>query len=151
MVGGILQLVATGMSDIFLTGDPQITWFKLVYRRHTEFSMMDFPIKIKGDLQFGETGFADITPVADLLNRLTLVVDVPTPDICTKAPTVFLIQKILNDHCINVNLENLLSRRSSDVITHEDLFGYNDDGPLSTIIYDNAEKLNRTYERKKKY
>ena len=39
MGGGIIQLAAYGASDIYLTGNPQITFFKVVYRRHTNFSM----------------------------------------------------------------------------------------------------------------
>ena len=39
MGGGLMQLVAYGAQDIYLTGNPQITFFKVVYRRHTNFSM----------------------------------------------------------------------------------------------------------------
>jgi hypothetical protein len=39
MGGGLMQLVAYGSQDIYLTGNPQITFFKVVYRRHTNFSM----------------------------------------------------------------------------------------------------------------
>ena len=39
MGGGLMQLVAYGAQDIYLTGHPQITFFKVVYRRHTNFSM----------------------------------------------------------------------------------------------------------------
>ena len=39
MAGGLMQLVAYGAQDIYLTGNPQITFFKVVYRRHTNFSM----------------------------------------------------------------------------------------------------------------
>lgn len=39
MPGGIMQLVAYGAEDLYLTGNPQITHFKVVYRRHTNFSM----------------------------------------------------------------------------------------------------------------
>ena len=39
MGGGLLQLVASGAQDIYLTGNPQITFFKIVYRRHTNFSI----------------------------------------------------------------------------------------------------------------
>ena len=38
MGGGLMQLVALGAQDVFLTGNPQITFFKIVYRRHTNFS-----------------------------------------------------------------------------------------------------------------
>ena len=39
MGGGILQFVAYGSQDIYLTENPQITFFKIVYRRRTNFSM----------------------------------------------------------------------------------------------------------------
>ena len=39
MGGGLMQLVAFGAQDIYLTGNPQITFFKVVYRRHTNFAI----------------------------------------------------------------------------------------------------------------
>ena len=39
MGGGLMQLVAYGAQDIYITGNPQITFFKVVYRRHTNFSV----------------------------------------------------------------------------------------------------------------
>lgn len=39
MAGGLMQLVAYGEQDTYLTGNPQVTFFKVVYRRHTNFSM----------------------------------------------------------------------------------------------------------------
>ena len=39
MGGGLLQLVAYGAQDVYLTGNPQITFFKASYRRHTNFAM----------------------------------------------------------------------------------------------------------------
>ena len=39
MGGGLIQLVAYGAQDVYLTGNPQITFFKVVYRRHTNFSI----------------------------------------------------------------------------------------------------------------
>ena len=38
MGGGLMQLVAYGAQDVYLSGNPQITFFKVVYRRHTNFS-----------------------------------------------------------------------------------------------------------------
>ena len=38
--GSILQLVAIGLDTVYLTGDPQITMFKMVYRRHTNFTIV---------------------------------------------------------------------------------------------------------------
>lgn len=39
MSGGLLQLVAYGSQDVYLSGNPQITFFKVVYRRHTNFAI----------------------------------------------------------------------------------------------------------------
>lgn len=46
MAGGLMQLVAYGAQDVYLTGNPQITFFKVVYRRYTNFSMeaIELPI-----------------------------------------------------------------------------------------------------------
>ena len=39
MTGGLIQIVAYGAADVFLTGMPQITFFKIVYRRYTNFAI----------------------------------------------------------------------------------------------------------------
>ena len=39
MAGALIQLVAQGVQDLYLTTDPQITFFKIIYRRHTNFSV----------------------------------------------------------------------------------------------------------------
>ena len=39
MGGGLIQLSAFGAQDIYLTGNPQFTFFKTVYRRHTNFAI----------------------------------------------------------------------------------------------------------------
>ena len=49
MGGGLMQLVAYGAQDIYLTGNPQITFFKVVYRRHTNFSMESIEQTVDGN------------------------------------------------------------------------------------------------------
>ena len=53
MAGGLMQLVAYGAQDIYLTGNPQITFFKVVYRRHTNFSMECIKQNISGQSYIG--------------------------------------------------------------------------------------------------
>jgi hypothetical protein len=55
--GGLLQLVATGKQDVFLTGNPQISFFKMVYRRHTNFATECQPMYFDGtpNPDFGKT------------------------------------------------------------------------------------------------
>lgn len=79
MSGGILQLIATGVADIYLTGNPQITWFKIIYRRHTQFSMDDILMRVDANFQFGSTYYIKIPSFADRLNRVTLIVDIDQP------------------------------------------------------------------------
>ena len=53
MGGGLLQLIAYGAQDVYLTGNPQITFFKIVYRRHTNFSMECIKQNINGHSEIG--------------------------------------------------------------------------------------------------
>ena len=55
MAGGLMQLIAYGAQDIYLTGNPQITFFKVVYRRHTNFSMECIQQNINGNGYIGNT------------------------------------------------------------------------------------------------
>ncbi len=43
MTGALIQLVAYGFDDMYLTKDPQVTYFKVVYRRHSNFSAEEIP------------------------------------------------------------------------------------------------------------
>jgi len=75
--GGLLQLVATGRQDIYLTGNPQTTFFKQVYRRHTNFSVESCRIDFDGSTDFGKLIVATIPRKGDLLNTLVLEVSLP--------------------------------------------------------------------------
>jgi len=76
MGGGLLQLVAYGAQDIYLTGNPQITFFKVIYRRHTNFSMECVKQTITGVSTVSTTGTSNgsviISRNGDLLHQLWL-------------------------------------------------------------------------------
>jgi hypothetical protein len=67
-----MQLVAYGAQDIYLTGNPQITFFKVVYRRHTNFSMEAIQQTFDGTTGFGNTVSATISRNGDLVHRMYL-------------------------------------------------------------------------------
>ena len=67
-----MQLVAYGAQDIYLTGNPQITFFKVVYRRHTNFSMEAIEQTINGTAGFGNRVNATISRNGDLVHRMYL-------------------------------------------------------------------------------
>ena len=72
MGGGLMQLVAYGAQDIYLTGNPQITFFKVVYRRHTNFSMETIQQTINGTstATSGGTGTVTISRNGDLVHKV---------------------------------------------------------------------------------
>ena len=77
MGGGLMQLVAYGAQDIYLTGNPQITFFKVVYRRHTNFSMEAIEQTWNGESK-GTTASrcsATISRNGDLVYRMYLELD----------------------------------------------------------------------------
>ncbi len=81
MGGGLMQLVAYGAQDVYLTGNPQITFFKVVYRRHTNFSMEAIQQTFNGSADFGKKVTCTISRNGDLINRVYLQVDLPDVDV----------------------------------------------------------------------
>ena len=65
-----MQLVAYGAQDIYLSGNPQITFFKVVYRRHTNFSMESIAQTFNGSTSFGKKVTCTISRNGDLINRM---------------------------------------------------------------------------------
>ena len=70
MGGGLMQLVAYGAQDIYLTGNPQITFFKVVYRRHTNFSMEAIEQTLNGSVGQGSRVTSTISRNGDLVGRM---------------------------------------------------------------------------------
>ena len=67
-----MQLVAYGAQDVYLTGNPQITFFKVVYRRHTNFSMESIKQTFDGTANYGGSVSATISRNGDLVYRMYL-------------------------------------------------------------------------------
>lgn len=78
MPGGLIQLVACGIQDMYLSGDPQITFFKIVYRRHTNFAIESVVQNFSSMANFGETVSCPISRVGDLVGRIFLYVEIPS-------------------------------------------------------------------------
>ena len=75
MTGGLLQLVAYGAQDVYLTGNPQITFFKVVYRRHTNFAMESIQQTFNGTVGAGKRVTAQISRNGDLIHKMYVVAD----------------------------------------------------------------------------
>ena len=81
MGGGLMQIVANGAHDVYLTGNPQITFFKAVYRRHTNFSIESVKQIFNGKADFGEDVSCTISRNADLISRAYFQTTLPEVDI----------------------------------------------------------------------
>ena len=78
MGGGLMQLVAYGAQDIYLTGNPQITFFKVVYRRHTNFAVESIQQTFNGQADFNKRVTATISRNGDLIQQMYLELVLPT-------------------------------------------------------------------------
>ncbi len=136
MAGGILQLVAnTGaVENIWINGDPQITFFKCIYRRHTPFARELVPVKFNTKLNFGDSASLVIPRIGDLVYRTFFVFDIP------KLAAAFInsksqdLQRIIkNTIFTDAKLENQLKKFviNKDQVEFDQLFNlinqtYND-------------------------
>jgi hypothetical protein len=81
MGGGLLQLVAYGAQDAYLTGNPHITFWKILYKRHTNFAVEAFRVNFTGAPTYGQRVVAVVNRNADLVWKT--YVEVVLPDMVT--------------------------------------------------------------------
>jgi hypothetical protein len=73
-----MQLLAYGAQDVYLTGSPQITFFKLVYRRHTNFSIESIEQVFNSTPGFGKKASTTISRNGDLITQVFLQITAPS-------------------------------------------------------------------------
>ena len=78
MAGGLIQLVSYGIQDVYLTFEPQITFFKMVYRRYTNFALEAIPQFFDSRANFGESVTCTLSRCGDLVYHTYLYVILPT-------------------------------------------------------------------------
>ena len=91
MGGGLLQLVAYGAQDVYLTGNPQITFFKVVYRRHTNFAIEAIEQTPTGSNSLGSRVSFQITRNGDLIHRVYFYGVITAPSSATSNDAVALV------------------------------------------------------------
>ena len=77
-MGGLLQLVTVGVQDKYIHGNPQITFFKSVYRRHTNFAIESIEQRINGKSYTGDGNIGNVILSkgnGDLVNKIFVQVD----------------------------------------------------------------------------
>lgn len=89
MAGGLMQLVAYGAQDVYLTGNPQITFFKVVYRRHTNFAVEAIEQPFQGTADFSRKVNVPILRNGDLVTKMYLKVSLPAVDVSGTTNALF--------------------------------------------------------------
>jgi hypothetical protein len=87
MGGGLLQLVAYGAQDAYLTGNPHITFWKILYKRHTNFAVEAFRVNFTGAPTYGQRVVAVVNRNADLVWNTYVEIVLPDTEGTTINPT----------------------------------------------------------------
>ena len=81
MGGGLMQLVSYGAQDIYISGNPQITFWKILYKRHTNFAVESIEVTFNGQADFNKRVTAIINRNADLMYKTYVQVTLPEIDL----------------------------------------------------------------------
>lgn len=110
MPGGLVQLVVYGSQDLFLTGSPQITFFKAVYRRYTNFAIESIRQNFINGAKFGSEMSCVIEKVGDLMSRVYLEIELPKIN-------------LVKNRCQNYNIDSVGLKNTFDKIqSYYDIF-----------------------------
>ncbi len=77
MAGGLISVIAYGTQDMFLTGEPEVTWFKSMYRRYSHFALEAIEQTFTGNPDFGRRVTVIVSKNADLIGRTYLSLSLP--------------------------------------------------------------------------
>ena len=77
MVGASAQLAAFGAADQYLSAQPQITYFKQIWRRYTQFAMEAIEQSWTGDVDFGKKATVSLSRAGDLVTEVWLQIKLP--------------------------------------------------------------------------
>ena len=117
MTGSILQLIANNnINTIYLNGSPQITPFKCVYRRHTNFSIYEHIKYYPSSFTMGSKIIFDIEYNADLLSSTVLQIDLPTKlNFINNSIDNNIVEQTMKKY--NININNLINNNKKIINT----------------------------------
>jgi len=153
-----MQLVAYGAQDIYLTGNPQITFFKVVYRRHTNFSMESIEQTFNGTADFGKKVTVTVSRNGDLITKCYLQTALPAVTASGASGFRFIdevghfliksVEVEIGGQRIDKHYGTWLSIWSSLTLTSGKTAGYNamigNDSPTNAVTADTVTLAART-------
>jgi hypothetical protein len=124
--GGLMQLVAYGAQDIYLTGSPQITFFKSVYRRHTNFAIESIEQTLNGTVGFGKKVSTTISRNGDLITDVILEITLKK-DTSRGASTFYPAEALIQDIELEIGGQRIDKHYADYFRVFDSLFRKNDE------------------------
>lgn len=93
MPSGLIDIATYGSQDLFLTGTPEITFFKTVYRRHTLFATESKDVPFNNQFGFGRISEIKFESIGDLINKMYLKIELPSIYVTRKLSADAVAQK----------------------------------------------------------
>jgi hypothetical protein len=124
MPGGIVEMAAYGNQELYLTSQPQITFFKIVFRRHTNFAVETVRQHFANPVDFGSDATVIVNKIGDLMGKVYL--EFTLPEVAISAPETLAenrktskvsIQKLFELVQIYTQLNANIARKISSLIT----------------------------------
>ena len=137
MAGGLIQLMSYGYADKILISDPEITFFKIVYYKHSLFSIQDHEINSETDINFNSSTFYKINNYGDLFFKPMLQVELPSVQVEYNETIDSFFQKYsLIQKITNLDINFIISNLDSI------LYNYN---PIKFPVYIKDNLIINTY------
>lgn len=135
MTGGLINIVSYSNTDLYLTASPQITFFKSVYRRHTNFACESITIPIN-NLNFDNITEIIIPKLGDLLYKTYLEIDLPSVQITTTDIDSSInndTYNTLKDKLISLNSDYILIKKYIEMNLYAYIIGINDIDAVNVV------------------
>ena len=155
MTGGLIQLVSFGKQDGYLTFNPQITYFKKVYRRHTIFSIELIENIPDQQPEYDNRISFKLNNISDLISKCYVEIEIPSLSFIESTQITALKQNELENIIKNINkwktlYENLKKFCMIEIQLYQILISLLDSININlTIIKQNTIKFNTKYKKLK--
>lgn len=123
MTIGIFQLQARGEQDQYLTGNPDVSFFKSVYRKHTNFSIQTEELYFKNAIRWGQNTECLIPRKGDLISRMYLHIKLPILSDDRSNSSARWVTNV--GHALIKSIEIDIGGQRIDIQTGENLYVYN--------------------------
>lgn len=146
-----MHLAAYGIEDMFLTNSPQITYFKIVYRRHTNFSIEEIRQNFIQVLDFDSKDTSILSKNGDLIEKITLVMNLPKinkfKDGITQVAWVKNIgYRIIKSISVEINGRTISKHYGEWMYLFNELF-CSQENKMNKLIGNISELTDYTYEK----